>query len=384
MRILFASDISFNYFPKYVGDEKAVSAFSEVAEEFRKVDFSMVNLENILGNLDDCEPIEKSGPNLIAEDSFIKYIDTLNPSAVGLANNHTLDYGEKAMFHTMDMLCARGYQICGAGKNIDEAYLPVVFQKDGVKVYVIAVCENEFGIAKKNLSGTAGYNLTRVKNAIKSAILEGAKPIIYFHGGNEKNPFPSPGKKELYRHFIDMGASAVIAMHTHCPQGYEMYEGAPIIYSMSNFYFPKPSTFVLTPSWSIGYMTKLDITKDGTSFEIIPYKFDMEGIYLLKSAEKESFMKYIDELCAPIGDDDKLQEYFDAWCTMCGIGGYSKALVFKDEMISGVSCANLKNILSCEAHNELMLNSMKILFEKRYEEAKKYVPYIEKLQNIKL
>lgn len=383
MKILFASDISFNYCPEYVGDEKAVSAFSEVAEEFRKVDFSMVNLETILGNRKDYEPIEKSGPNLIAEDSFVKYIDILNPSVVGLANNHTRDYGEGAMFHTMDMLCERGYQMCGVGKNIDEAYLPAVFQKDDVKVYVIAVCENEFGVAKKNLSGTAGYNLTRVKNAIKKAILEKAKPVIYFHGGNERNPFPSPGKKELYRHFVDMGAAAVIAMHTHCPQGYEIYEGAPIIYSMSNFYFPKPPSFVLTSSWSIGYMTKLDIGKEGISFEIIPYRFDMEGVYLLKGAEKEKFMKYIDELCAPINDDDKLQEYFDAWCTMSGIGGYAKSLVFKDEMVLGASCAALKNIFSCEAHNELMLNSLKILFEKRYEEAKKHVPYIEKLQNIK-
>lgn len=384
MKILFASDISFNYIHQYVGDEKAVSAFSEVADEFRKVDFSIVNLENILGNREDYEPIEKSGPNLIAEDRFIKFIDILNPSAVGLANNHTCDYGEKAMFHTMDMLRSREYQMCGAGKNIDEAYIPAIFQKDGVKVYIIAICENEFGIAKKNLSGTAGYNLTRVKKTIKSAVSEGAKPIIYFHGGNEQNPFPSPGKKELYRHFVDMGASAVIAMHTHCPQGYEVYEGAPIIYSMGNFYFPKPSEFVLTPSWNIGYMTKLDITKDGISFEIIPYRFDMEGLYLLKSAEKESFMKYIYELCAPIDDDDKLQEYFDAWCTMYGVGVYAKTLVFKDEMVSGSNCAVLKNLFSCEAHNELMINSMKILFERRYEDAKKYVPYIEKLQNIKL
>ena len=84
------------------------------------------------------------------------------------------------------------------------------------------------------------------------------------------------------------------------------------------------------------------------------------------------------------GDDDKLQEYFDAWCTMTGIGEYSNSLVFKDEMVSGASCTGLKNLLSCEAHNELMINSMKIVFEKRYEEAKKYVPYIKKLQNINL
>lgn len=382
MKILFASDISFNYFPEYVGDEKAVSAFSEAAEEFEKADFSMVNLENIFGDINEYEPIEKSGPNLISADSFIKYIDTLNPDAVGLANNHAGDYGEKAMLHTIDMLRAHGYQVCGAGKNIDEAYLPAVFQKDDVKVYVIAVCENEFGIAKKKSPGSAGYNLTRVKNAIRNAISEGAKPIIYFHGGNENNPFPSPGKKELYRHFIDMGAAAVIAMHTHCPQGYEMYGNAPIIYSMGNFFFPNPPFSGLTSSWNFGYMTRLDIGKDGIAPELIPYRFDMEGLYLLKNVEKKRFMKYLDELCAPIGDDDKLQEYFDAWCTMRGIGNYSRALVFKDEMVSGARCADLKNVLSCEAHNELMLNSMKILFEKRYEDAKKYVPYIEKLQNI--
>ncbi len=384
MKILFASDISFNYFPEYPGDENAQKAFSETSEEFRKADFSMVNLENILGNREDYKPIEKSGPNLIAEDSFIKYIDILNPTAVGLANNHTRDFGEGAMFHTMDMLKGRGYQMCGAGKNIDEAYLPAIFEKDGVKVAIFAVCENEFGIAEKNLPGTAGYNLTRVKKAIKGAIAEGMKPIIYFHGGNEKNPFPSPGKKELYRHFVDLGAAAVIAMHTHCPQGFEMYEGAPIIYSMSNFYFPIPAPNVLTPSWSIGYMTKLDISADNCSFEIIPYRFDMEGLYLLKGAEKESFMKYIAELCDGIKDDDKLQEYFDAWCTMHGIGDYSNHLVFKEEMVLGEGCAPLKNILSCEAHTELMRNSMKILFERRYEAAKKYVPYIESLQNIKL
>lgn len=384
MKILFASDISFNYFPEYPGDAAAEKAFSKTAEEFRKVDFSMVNLENILGNREDYEPIEKSGPNLIAEDSFIKYIDILNPTAVGLANNHTRDFGEGAMFHTMDMLSQRGYKMCGAGKNIDEAYLPVIFEKDGVKAAIFAVCENEFGIAEKNLPGTAGYSLTRVKKAIKGAISEGMKPIIYFHGGNEKNPFPSPGKKELYRHFVDLGAAAVIAMHTHCPQGFEMYEGAPIIYSMSNFYFPKPSSFVLTPSWSIGYMTKLDITKDNCSFEIIPYKFDMQSLDVLEGSEKENFMKYIDELSEGFKDDDKLQEYFDAWCTISGIGPYSEHLKFDDAMIEGAPCAPLKNIVTCEAHTELMRNSMKILFEKRYEAAKKYVPYIESLQNIKL
>ena len=72
--------------------------------------------------------------------------------------------------------------------------------------------------------------------------------------------FPSPAKTELYRHFVDLGARAVIAMHTHCPQGYEIYNGCPIIYSMGNFFFPLTRNRIST--WDIGYMTMLDITKE--------------------------------------------------------------------------------------------------------------------------
>lgn len=66
---------------------------------------------------------------------------------------------------------------------------------------------------------------------------------------------------ELYRHFIDLGAEAVIAMHTHCPQGYEFYNGKPIVYSMGNFFFPHKKD--KEKSWYHGYMSELDISRDG-------------------------------------------------------------------------------------------------------------------------
>ena len=285
MKILFASDMSFNYLNNCPLDGEAERIMSKTAETFKKADFSIINLENIFGNKDEFEPIPKSGPNLISDDKYIEYVDALGPTAVGMANNHSRDYGDGAMFHTVNMLKDRGYQVCGVGENIDKAYEPAVFEKENLKVHIIAVCENEFGVATKTSAGTSGYSLGRVTEAVKKSLLDGAEPIIYFHGGNEQNPFPSPGKRELYRHFADIGARAVIAMHTHCPQGYEIYNGCPIIYSMGNFYFPKSNDHI--PTWDLGYMTMLDITEDSSSVDIVPYKFGLEHHSLLEGENKE-------------------------------------------------------------------------------------------------
>ena len=356
---------------------------SKTAEVFKKADYSIVNLENIFGKKEDYEPITKSGPNLISHDKYIEYIDALKPTAVGLANNHSRDYGDGALFHTMDMLKQRGYQLCGAGKDLDEAYEPAVFVDGNVRVHIIAVCENVFGIATKTSAGTAGYSLERVTNAIKKALLDGAEPIIYFHGGNEQNPFPSPEKTELYRHFADLGARAVIAMHTHCPQGYEVYNGCPIIYSMGNFFFPTEGEHI--PTWDMGYMTMLDIDEEKASVDIIPYTFDTESHTPLRDEKKDRFMEYLSVLSAEIADKDRILSLFEAWCTIVGIGAYLGFVGFSDDMYTNArKVSPIKNIFSCEAHVELMKHTLRIIYEGRVEEVKKLVPYIEKMQNINL
>jgi len=380
MKILFASDMSFNYMKPVPENGEAQRIMSKTAEVFKKADYSIVNLENIFGNKEDYEPIPKSGPNLISHDKYIEYVDALNPTAVGLANNHSRDFGDDALFHTMDMLKQRGYKLCGAGRNVSEAYEPVVFDDGNVRVHIIAVCENEFGTATKTSAGTAGYSLERVTNAVKKALLDGAEPIIYFHGGNEQNPFPSPGKTELYRHFADIGARAVVAMHTHCPQGYEIYNGCPIIYSMGNFFFPKEGEYI--PTWDMGYMTMLTVDGKKASVDIIPYTFDMESHSPLEGEKRDKFMDYLSELSAEIADDDRIFSLFEAWCTIVGIGAYLEHVGFDDEMYANAKKVSpVKNIFSCEAHVELMKHTLRIIHEGRVEEVKKLVPYIEKMQN---
>lgn len=384
MKVIFAADMSFNYLEGFPGKEKAHDSLKGASEIFKRADFKVVNLENVFGNREDGNPIVKSGPNLLSEDSFIEYIHALKPDVVGLANNHTKDFDEGIMFHTMDVLKNSGYQVMGAGKNIDEAYKPAVVSKNGVEVAIIAVCENEFGVAKVNESGTAGYKLGYVTREILKALKEGKKPVVYFHGGNETNPIPSPMKVELYRHFIDIGAEAVIAMHTHCPQGYEYYNGKPIVYSMGNFFFPANRSHL--KSWNYGYMAQVDFTKEGAALEIFPYKFDYEGHYILEGEEKEHFLKYIEVLNKTFEDEEELQKWFDAWCTTQL--HYANALTsYKEEILtSNVQSENTKakNVFNCEAHNEVVRNILNMAYECRFEEAKERVPLIKKLQEVEL
>ena len=400
MKILLASDISFNYFNSFPGKEKARECFEEVAQLFSEADFSMINLENVFGEKNDFVPIPKGGPNLISSYEFKEYIDALSPSVIGMANNHARDYGKEPMLKTAEALRSSGYQVIGAGNNIEDAYLPAVLEKDGVHVEIFAVCENEYGFATEELAGSAGYKLWRVRKAIKCARERGSLPIIYFHGGNERNPYPSPGKVEMYRNFVEMGAAAVVAMHTHCPQGIEVYNGAPIIYSMGNFFFPFGGCEEYgIKTWSVGYMTALDITGGGIALDIIPYTFDFDSVKVLSGEERDRMLDYISKLSAPISDAKKIRNLFDSWCLISGIGvtDQPRHVVHVDNFredamdsfkklrvknASTTSYISINNMFSCEAHNELLRNTFNMIYEERCEAAMTGVEEILKLQRL--
>ncbi len=385
MKLLFAADMSFNYVSEIPSAEGIRELMREPAELFAAADFSMVNLENVFGVRDAHTPIVKDGPNLISDAAFAEYIRALNPTAVGLANNHTMDYGEAPMYETMALLEGEGYRCIGAGKNLKEAYRPAFFEKDGIRIAVIAVCENEFGGAGENFPGTAAFRMDMVTRGIKAARADGALPIIYFHTGHEGYPFPSPRRRELSRLFVDLGAAAVICMHAHCPQGYETYCGAPIVYGMGNFYFPHFPN--VTPAWYHGYMTELEIVEDGISLLIHPYRFDAK-IEMLQGEEREAFARYISYINAPIASENELKRLFDSWCMVPTRFGYYEELAsFSMDMIADGQRARtpkMKNIFACEAHNELLTNLMQLIFEERVEEARQGVALIETLQRMEL
>ena len=75
-------------------------------------------------------------------------------------------------------------------------------------------------------------------NNIQTARSEGAQLVlVYVHWGIEREYVPNETQMYLAHEAIDAGADLVIGSHPHVIQGYEVYNGRYIVYSLGNFCF---------------------------------------------------------------------------------------------------------------------------------------------------
>ena len=117
MKILFGSDVSFEYKDGGITPENASERVSSVKPVFDAADFRMVNLENVLYDSQEGEII-KSGPALRSSRSCVSFLKALGIDTVGLANNHFGDFGDRGMSSTLECLEQNGISYIGAGKNL--------------------------------------------------------------------------------------------------------------------------------------------------------------------------------------------------------------------------------------------------------------------------
>ncbi len=384
--MLFAGDACFSHH-NISGSSEAAGMLSALRPVFDKADFRVMNLENPLAEKGVGEAIKKIGPNLLSNPESIAFLEEAGIDLAVLANNHTGDYSDEAIFSTLKILNESKIAYVGAGKDIDEAYKAYRGCINGIRFSIIAICENEFGIADKNKPGAAGFSLSRAKHKIEEEKKASDTVIVSFHGGNEYNPLPSPLAKERYRLLTEFGADAIIAGHTHCAQGYEVYEGKPIVYSMGNFNFmPKKTSPKKNGAWYWGYMVNLEIGKGYCQIkEILPYKFGYEDgvMSLLSGAEKERAEAFLGKVSGMLLNDETVKQYYDSWCMGTGLQYTSMMRTLEESHLcpegQPAEVQHIKNLFGCEAHNELVKNTLTILCDGRMDEALKTKPALDEL-----
>jgi poly-gamma-glutamate capsule biosynthesis protein CapA/YwtB (metallophosphatase superfamily) len=92
--------------------------------------------------------------------------------------------------------------------------------------------------ADKNVPGLAEtYDTRRATEAIAKAKKEADIVVVMVHWGKERVDQPEPYQKDFGKQYIDAGADLVIGSHPHVLQGFEMYKGKWIAYSLGNFIF---------------------------------------------------------------------------------------------------------------------------------------------------
>lgn len=138
--------------------------------------------------------------------------------------------------------------------------------------------------------------------------------VVNLHWGYEHTDVPAPFQRHLAHRLVDAGATIIIGHHPHVPQGWEIYCGAPIFYSLGNFNFWQFDTET-TEKNKWGYMVRYDI-RSGDA-EPIPYQIN-ENYQPVPVGEHENveFTTRIDSLSRKmISMDSKtwFVKYYQKW-----------------------------------------------------------------------
>jgi poly-gamma-glutamate synthesis protein (capsule biosynthesis protein) len=213
---------------------------------------NIANLEGpVTSNLS--ESVKANGMRFTINENFVPELSK-RFAALGLANNHTLDFGEEGLRETKKYLSAGDISFFGDYFNRGDN-TSVVIRVNGKKI------------------GLAGYHALSGKN-MENVVIDIQKMkqvcdlvIALPHWGEEYEFIPSNSQVVDAHTLADAGADMVIGGHPHVIQPIEIYGRKPIFYSLGNFIFDQ----YFSEEVMEGLAIRVTIKEEGPiEYELIP------------------------------------------------------------------------------------------------------------------
>ena len=205
----------------------------------KRADFAMGNLETAVSSggtpAPDKQFLFRSRPEVLIGAARAG-IDVL-----GLANNHTLDYGAEALIDTINHVRTAYIHPVGAGKDAARAFTPVILEAKGLKVAVFGFTRvipvGEWAAGEQHPGLAAGYDPAPVLQALDAIRGQVDIIVVQFHWGEELKEAPRQTDIDLAQELLAHGATIVIGHHPHVLQGIDLRDGRLVAYSLGNFIF---------------------------------------------------------------------------------------------------------------------------------------------------
>ena len=174
-----------------------------------------------------------------AEPQAAKALAYAGMDVLSLANNHTGDYGDLALYDTLQLLTQAGLSPVGAGRTITEAHQAVVVQANGLRIAFLAY--NEIPplsfAASDTRPGCAFMDRQRMVADVRAARQRADLVVVSCHWGLEDTPNITAAQREFANLLGGAGADLVIGHHPHVVQSLEYGSRTFTAYSLGNFVF---------------------------------------------------------------------------------------------------------------------------------------------------
>lgn len=247
--------------------------FKYVKDKFAEYDLVVANLECVISD----KGVAARGKSYTfqAPVSSIQLIEENGIDVVSLANNHTMDFGAEALTDMLSRLSNSNIKHFGAGNNLEEAYTPLIINKNNLKIAFVGFngVQNNYTNVKPTSPGSAYFDTVLMKKSIMQAQEEADIVIPYVHWGIDFVLPVSSSQKSFARVMLDSGADIVVGNHPHLIQASENVNGRMVYYSLGNFVFD-----LMYNDAAISDMLEINIEdKRIISTKVIKTKINKEG-----------------------------------------------------------------------------------------------------------
>jgi poly-gamma-glutamate synthesis protein (capsule biosynthesis protein) len=221
-----------------------------IAPVLQRADFAIVNLETPIGLFKKPETGEMV---FNAKPSLLGALKRVGVDVATFANNHCLDQHQEGITSTRAYLDEAGLLTAGAGANAEEAWTPLVLEKNGLRIGIFAVTRWLNGFHNKKDEKlphvpavpypiepiVGGHSVDDFLATIRERAAEVDVLIVFIHWGAEYKFAPAPEDRKLAQQMIDAGAFAVIGHHPHVLQPVEFLERSRggkglVVFSLGN------------------------------------------------------------------------------------------------------------------------------------------------------
>jgi poly-gamma-glutamate capsule biosynthesis protein CapA/YwtB (metallophosphatase superfamily) len=231
--------------------ENGVDPFAGIAAVLRGASFAAANLECTISNIGHSEQRYA----FRAPTCSVQLLRCAGFHAMGLANNHALDFGALALRDCAARLRREKIEPVGPATPTSNAYRPGFFFLPGDKKIALVAISDVGPAAEPQIA--AASDRVRLSDAIANARSRANFVVCMVHWGIENSKNVTDEQRELARWLIDRGVDLVVGSHPHCVQPLDFYHGCQIAYSLGNLVFDGAPTVA---SWNHGAL--LEVTLD--------------------------------------------------------------------------------------------------------------------------
>ena len=170
----------------------------------------------------------------------VEALKAIGTTAVGLANNHALDFETEALADTLEHLQRAGIASAGAGRGLEAARGGTQFDAGSLRIGLVSVSDHpseyaagddSWGIAYADLKrGAPDFLLEEI-----ARLRDGCDRVIAFpHWGFNMTSKPAPWQRRLASELVEAGADLLAGHSAHVFHAVGWSPSGPLLYDLGD------------------------------------------------------------------------------------------------------------------------------------------------------